>query len=659
MLPDIPKNMPNMKILIREFETGFRSVSANCRDIISKSSTSSDGNFVKKIVEAYESGVRAFNETSQRERERSDFFNTLDVTRNRKNVEKSGSSLAICDAPSSQCRNNLDKKSKIFLSSFVAREVEDDFIILNRYPPESDKETVSEKWPGLSSRINMYSSMNDLLNVQSSPSKRSETWHLKKRDKKLADKSMKNKLMICSSPLEDAEDKDLDCEDPLDDVLTSSCDSSSDNSYRNLQAGLYNFKDERWQPGLSSTSLSSLKSPSGSGSYANISINSGDCNLRLDSSFQDVTVTSSKDIPKNRETRDSKVPSPSNFNRKSPLAIGASLNEDRPIKIDSDTCIPWISAMGEKLSRKGPLKLLKSTLNTKLLNYKKVWKKSAEKQPNERTSDSGFIKRFQSSSSSFSQKSDPEKPPTFGTFGRAKSASDSGKILSKSSRMVLTEVPREKFTSDSEPSDSTSYVSSHRATTSCKENHQNVESSLKSTILASPSKLKASCGYPPHLKHPYSIRNEISKYPFVSKTKGLDRTMEKESVEKEEKMRRDAKERESDTRELESSGMSPVSEADLSSSYSRMSEWLTLSLNSSCNLSRSRPYKSTSALDGLVPQQTPVHNVPMLCNFSTDLLLAIHDNVPDTRRYATVSPKNLRFSVSREKLRAIESNLDV
>jgi len=384
VLPNIPKNIPNMEILIREFETGFCSKLANYRDTASKSLTSSNGNFVKKIVEVYESNVRASNENSQQER--SGFSSTLDIAQNRKNVEKSGSSLAIHDAPNSQDQNNFNKKSKIFLTSFEAREVEDDFVSRNRYRSESNKKSISKIWPRCSPKINMYSSMDELLiNVQSSPS---ETWNLKKKDEKLKDKPMKNKL-ICSSPLED---KDLDCEDPLDDILTRSCDStSSNNSYRNLQADLFDFKNKQWLE-LSSTSLSSLRSSSGSSHK--LSINSDNNSRLLDSSFQNVTVISSKDISKNRENlqHSKPVPSSSNFDRK-PID---SLNEDRPIKIDNDTCNTWISALGEKLSLK---KLLKSTFSTKLLNYKKVWKKSTEKQPNERTSDSGFIERFLSSSS--------------------------------------------------------------------------------------------------------------------------------------------------------------------------------------------------------------------------------------------------------------------
>jgi len=570
VLPNIPKNMPNMEILIREFETGFCSKLANYRDTASKSSISSNGNFVKKIVEVYESSVRASTENSQQER--SGFSSTFDIAQNRKNVEKNGSSLAIHDAPNSQNQNNFNKKSKIFLTSFEAREVEDDFVILNRYRSESNKKPISKIWPRSSPKINMYSSMDELINVQSSPS---ETWNLKKEDEKLEDKPMKNKLMICSSPLDD---KDLDCEDPLDDILTRSCDStSSNNSYRNLQADLFDFKNKQWLE-LSSTSLSSLRSSSESSHK--LSVNSGNNSRLLDSSFQNVTVISSKDISKNRENLQHSKPVPrssSNFDRKPP-PIDASLNEDRPIKIDNDTCNTWISALGEKLSLK---KLLKSTFSTKLLNYKKVWKKSTEKQSNERTSDSGFIERFLSSSSSSSQKSwrsDPEKSPTFETFGRAKNTCVNGETWTKKSRMVLTEVPREKFTSDSQPSDSTPWAL-HR--TSCEENRQNVESSLTNTMLASSSKLKISCGYPPLPKHPYLIQNGIPKHPFVAETK-LDQKAEKESTEKEKEMKH-AKERESNMRELE---LSPVSQADLNISYSRMSEWLASSSNNNCDLSR-------------------------------------------------------------------------
>lgn len=590
MLPDLPRNMPNMEVLIQEFETGLCSMSASSHGATAeKSSTLSDGKFVKKIVEAYESGIRASNENSQWERtkERSHFSNILDVVKNRKNVEKNSS--AIYGATSSQGRNNIKKKSKIFLTSFEAYDIEDEFVILNQYHSESDVKTVSETWSEFSPKINMYSSMNELSTNVPSSSKKKEIWNLKKRNKKLEDKTKKNKL-ICSSPLEDTKDKDLDC-DPLDDVLTSSCDSSSNNSYRNLQANLYGFKDVQWQFELSS-SLSSLKSSS---SHM-LSINNDNGSLQ-DSYFQNAIVTSSKDITENRENlRDSKlVPSPSfNSDRKSPLVIDTSLNEDQPIKINNDTCVTWISALGEKLSRKKPLKkLLKSTFNAKLLNSKllntKIWKKSAEKQPNERTSDSGFIERFLSTSSSFSQKSwrsdlneKPSTPPTFGTFGYAKNDCINDKSWSKSSRMVLTEVPRKEFTSDSEPSNSTSWIPSHGTIISSKENRENVESLVKSTMLTSSSKLKASCEYPPLRKHPYLPRNRIPKHPFVAKTK-LDQTMEKESIEEKE-MRCDAKERESDMRELEFSGISSVSQAQLNILYSKMSKWS--SPNDNCDLSR-------------------------------------------------------------------------
>ncbi|KYM77448.1 hypothetical protein ALC53_12077 [Atta colombica] len=638
VLPDIPKNMPNMEILIQEFETGFCSMSTNYQDTASKSSTLNDGNFVKKLVKAYESSVKASNENNQRERikEKFGFFNTLDVTQNQKNVEKNDPNFAIYDTPSSQCQNNLNKKSKIFLTSFEECEVEDDFVIVNRYRSESDKKPVSMTWPRSSSKINMYSSIDDdiLMNVQSSPSKKNEMWDPKKRDIKLEDNSMKNKLMICSSPLEDVEDTNLDREDPLDDILTSSCDSSSNNSYRNLQADLYDFENKQ-QLEFSSTSLSSLSSSSRS-SYDNLlSINS---DLLLDSSFQDITVTSSKNILKNQENLQNFKPVPSsssNFDRKSSPTIGALLNEDQPIKINDDTRITWISAFSEKLSRKKPLKkLLNSTFYTKLLNYKKVWKKSAEKQSNKRTSDSGFIDRFLSSSSSFSQKSwhsDQNEKPTFSTFGHIESDCVNNK-MSKSSRMVLTEVPC--------------------TTIVYKENCQNIESSLKSMMPVNSSTLKVSCGYPPLLKHPYLTRNGIPKHPFVTKTK-LDQTIEESD---DEEMRYDAKECKS---ELESSSMSLVSKADFNILFSRMSEWLTSSPNNNCDLLRSRLYKSTSALDGLALQQTPVHNVPK-CNFSMNFLSATHNMQREPcKRYATISPKNLRFSISREKTQAIERCFDV
>lgn len=536
MLPDIPKNMPN-RLLIQEFETDSSMPTNCCRDTATKASTSSNRNFVKKIVEAYESNVRAPNENSQQSKENSNFFNTLNFAQNRKNAEKSGLSLAIYNAPSSHSWKNLNGKSEIFSTPFEAHNVEDDFVIFNRYHSESDEKTVSET---------------------ESPSK------INKRNQQLDDKT-KNKLMICSSPLENSEDNDLDRDDLLDDILTSSCDSSSNNSYRNLKANLYDFEDKQWQ----SVCSSSLKSSWGL-SLNNINSDDGS----LNTSFQNVNVISSKDTPKSRKNLQDSKPNPSsNFDRKSSQATVASLN-DQPIKIDNDTCVTWMSALGEKLSRKRPLKeLLKSAFNTKLLNYKKVWKKSAEKQPKERTSGSGFIEQLL-----LSRRSDldekPSVPPTSTTFSHAGNACVSDKIWSKSSRMVLTEVPREEFTSDSKPSDSTLWVPS--STTFRKESR--VESSSKSTMLPSSSKLEASCGYPPLAKHPYLTRNRIRKHPFVAKTK-LDQEAEEKSI-GEEEMRCDAKES-----ELKPLDALPVSQVELDLLYSNSEEKSLFSTtNRNCDL---------------------------------------------------------------------------
>ncbi|XP_012522113.1 uncharacterized protein LOC105828364 [Monomorium pharaonis] len=664
VLPDIPKNMLNMEILIREFETG--SMSANgCRDTASKASSLKDGNFVKKIVEAYESSVWMANENSQRERvkERSNSFNTFDVIHNR----KSDSSLTIYDAPSSQCRKNLNEKFEIFSTPFESHEVEDDFVIFNRYRSESSEKTGT--WMRSSSKINMYSSMGELLtNAHSNPLKRSETWNLKKRDQKLNAKT-KNKV-ICSSPLEDVEDKDLNCEDPLDDILTSSCDSSSNNSYKNFQTNLYNFEKEQWQPEFASTSLSSLKSCS---ELSRNNINSADDSL-LDSSFQDVTVTSPKDTLKIRENLQDSEPVSSlssDFDQKLSRTVAASLNDDQLINIDNDIRMTWMSTLGKKLSRKRPLKKLLESFNTKLSIYKKVWRKSsksAKKQPKEYNSDSGFTERFLSSSSSSSRKSwcsdpdvegEPPAPPTFTTFGRTRNTCVSDKTWPKSSRMILIEVPRKEFTSDSKPFDSSLWVQP-RSTISRKENCETVEPSLKSTMLPSSSKFEVSCGYPPLSKHPYLTRNGIPKHPFVAKTK-LDQETEEKSIEEEE-MKCDAKERESDTRELESSNTSSIIQTELHLSCSKMSEKsLGLSPNINCDLLRSRPCKSTSELDRLVPKQTPIHNIHMC---STEFLSTMHNNrymkkeSASFDRYATVTPKNLRFFMSREKSQAIERSLN-
>ncbi|XP_011630727.1 uncharacterized protein LOC105422867 [Pogonomyrmex barbatus] len=659
VLPDIPKNMPNMEILIRGFETDFRcSTSATQQDIKSKSSIS-NGNFVRKIIEIYESSVKASHENRHLERvkEKSDSLNSLDVNCNWKNIEKNDSNLAIHDESSLQVQDNFQKKCKTSFTSLETCDGEDDFVMCNQYYPENDGKTSSETLPESPAKINMYGTADEIsINARSSFLKRNKTWNLKKKEQRPKDKMKKTKSIICSSPLGDVED--LNCENSLDDILTSSCDSSSNSSYINLQADLYDFENEQFDLS-SSSSLKSFRS-----SQTNVCTNIG--NSSIDLSFQNITVTPSKDILKDQKNfgQDSRSisGSSSNFSQKSSHVISAS-NEHRRVNTE-DTCVTWMSILAEKLSRTKSLKkLLKSTFNDKILfNYKKVWKKWSKKRSNEHISDSGFIERFLSSTSSSSLtswRSDldyVDEKPTFKTFGYAENTCDMTR--SENPRIVLTEVPREKFTNNSVSSNSSSYVPSDH-TISCKENRQDVEPSPK---------LKIPCKYPLFFKHPYLSQNQIPKHPFVAETK-LDQT-EKSAEEKEIKYEMIEHKRKFDVHKLEHWGVSSLRvQSELNLSYPRVSEWLASSRNSNCNLLGSRSSKSTSALHeldglgGLVRWQIPIHNAPTLCRSNTNFSSTMYYN-PHVQtefcmsRYATVSPKNLRFSMSQEKSRAIEKSFD-
>lgn len=578
VLPDIP----NMETLIQEFETGFRS--SNRQDVVSESSISGGSNFVKKIVEAYESSVKASIENAEQEHasKRSGLFNTI---RNRKNVEKSDSSPSMYSELGSNLRrwSSLKNTSEISsVSSTVKKyDLEDDFVMPNQCYSKSYKKTdILKTW---SSKINKSGLMKELMNIRPNSSKKSEIldgrgqafYSPPESERKY--KSKNNMPLICSSPLEDVDDKDIDyIEDPLDDILTNSHDSSnaSNNSYKNLQVDLYDFESEEWE--LSSTSSQSLNSSSRSlhDDTSSTKSHTND-NLLLESSFQDVTVIPSKDDLndcENQVAEEILEPS-SDFIRKLPQVIGVSLK--RPIKIDNDTSITWIPVLDEKLPQKKSLKKLLSMFNrAKLsLNHRK---KSKERQPKKQhIFDSGFIEQCPSVSSSSSQQSwysdaghvdnKPSTPPTFGTFGRPKYVSEHCNGRTVKSRMMLTETAHASELAND-------FVSfdpnlSHRTTPLDKENCQDAESSSKNT-----GSSKVFCKYPLLPKHPHLIRSSVPKHPFVAWTK-MDQIEEEEAIV--EKMQSGEEiEQKSDVLELRCSSTLPipVPQSTLNISYPRISE---------------------------------------------------------------------------------------
>lgn len=546
VLPDIPKNLPNMEGLIQDFETGFGSLSR--QDSVSRLSTSSGGSFVKKIVEAYESSVRASIENAEQEhaRKRSGLFNTI---RNQKNVEKSDSSPSIYNELDSSFQRWTSLKNTSEISSAFPvinkRDLEDDLVTPNRCRSKSDKKAdILKTWSGISSKINKYGFMRELTNIRPSSSKRSETENLKTRDQILYDspgsegeyKLTNNMSLICSSPLED-EDTYYN-EDPLNDILTNSCDSSSpsNNSYKNLQGDLYNFENEGWQFELSTSSPSLNTSSRSLCNGTSSTKNHASDSLLLGSSFHDVTVIPSEDGVNDREAPQAAeriLKSSSDLNRDSPRVIGVSLK--RPIKIDNDTSVTWIPVLDEKLPQKKSLKKLLSMFHrAKLsLNYRKIGRKLKKKQlpRKEHIFDSGFIERCPSLSSSSSQKSwhsdvghvddEPSTPPTFGTFGRPKCVSE--RSTERNSTMLTEVLDAQKLPSDFAPCDPNPWMSSGSFGRS---GRQNVESS---SSVASFSKLRAFCSHPSLPKHPHLIRTSIPKHPFVANTK-MDQIEEEEAT---------------------------------------------------------------------------------------------------------------------------------
>lgn len=542
VLPDIPKNVPNMETLIQEFETGLKS--SNRQDSVLKSSTSNGGSFVKKIVEAYESSIRASIENVEEEHtsKRSGLFNTI---RNQKNVEKTDSSPSIYG----ELSNSLKNTTETFVSSVIKKhDLEDDFVMPNRCHSKSDKKIdILKTWSGISSKINKYSFMRELTNSRSNSSKKSETETLKRKGQIFyspSESEEKYKSLICSSPLENVDDKDMDYdEDPLDNILTNSRDSSnnSNDSYKNLQVDLYHFESEDRKYELSSTSSQSLNSSSRSlcddtsstKSYTND-------NLLLESSFQDITVV--PDVLndyKNIQDMEQILKLSSNFNRESPRVIGVSLK--RPIEIDNDISVTWIPVLDEKLPQKKSLKKILSMFNrAKLsLNHRKIGKKSKEKQSKKQhIFDSGFIEQCPSVSSSSSQQSwpsdaghvddEPSTPLTFGTFGRV---SEHCTGRTDKNRMMLTEILQApQLASDFVSSDPNSWISSRSSTSLDKElEYQDVESSSRNMNTMSFSKSRVFCKYPSLPKHPHLNRNSIPKHPFVAQTK-MDQIEEEEAM---------------------------------------------------------------------------------------------------------------------------------
>ncbi|XP_029160294.1 uncharacterized protein LOC114932290 [Nylanderia fulva] len=659
VLPDIPKDIPSMETLIQEFETGFRSSSR--QDTVSELSSSSGGSFVKKIVEAYESSFRASIENAEREhvRKRSGLFNTI---RKQKNVEKSDSSPSMYDELGGDLRRwaslkNTSEKPSAF-PVIDKHDLKDDFVTPNRYSAKSDKKTdISKTWSGISSKINKYGFMRELTNIRlnSSSSKRDEMEKLKIRDQMYYDspgsdeeyKLTNNMPLICSSPLEDDRE-----ENPLDDILTNSRDSSSpsNNSYKNLQGDLYNFENEGWQFELSTSSPSLNSSRSLYGDTSSTEKNRVNDSLLLDSSVQDVTVIPSKDDLNDRETPQatehmSKSP---DLNRDSPRVIGISLKQ--PIRIGDDTSVTWIPVLNEKSSRIKSLKKLLSVFSRAKLSfgYKKIGRRLKRKQPKrEHIFDSGFIERCPSTLSSFSQRSwhsdvghvddEPSTPPTFGTFGRPKCVSERcGRTVRHRRRIMLTEAAP-KLVNDLEPKGAHRYVEF-------------------SSSVAGFTKSRVFCRYPSLPKHPHLIRSSVPKHPFVAKTK-MDQIEEEEAT-AERKIEPDA---------LKLTMRCPSTPISVPRSALNISPPKTSDLSAINNYDLPKSHKSTSALDEVVfRRQAPIYDVPRrswLSSFTTDPLFVYGanryaQNTPCVSRFATVSPKNFRFSLSHEKSRAIEKSFD-
>ncbi|XP_012228622.1 uncharacterized protein [Linepithema humile] len=658
VLPNMPSNVPHLQTLIREFETTFNDWSSH-RSSGSESSASSGGSFVKKIVQAYEMNMKTSLENVQRNRveKENDLFNNLEIIRNWKNAEKSDSSPTGCEFSNLPASNNLKMKSTIFSVQSVA---ENDFVAPNQHCSNSNDSTALKTRSAVFSKINMYGPESELPNIPSRKKKIGQFFCSSLKNE-VEDKSKSNGSMTFSSFLED-EDKD---EDPLDNILTNSRDSSgiNDNSYRNLQIDLYNFEDKKWEHELSSSSLPSLKSSSKS-SHDDV------LSTSTDSYSQTITMTRSMDVSRDSENFQNMESETmqSCFKLESPCKIGASLK--RPIKIDNSVCVTWASAISERLSQKKSLKKLLSAINSRLsLNCKKIIGKSRGKQRKEQQHvvDSGFAEQFPSPLSFLPQKSSDHDEklsttPTFGTFGHAKTTSEcraSSRRTADNPRIVLTEVSHGELTltDDPELSDPISWVSI-RSTPSSSRKH--VDLSSKN---ASFSKLKASCEHPLIPKHPHLSQSKIPKHPFVAQTK-MDQMEKGGTAAKEEEVKlRTNMELRLDEQELRSMSSTLLSIPALNISYvhPRTCEWVASSPKSSYDLLSAQSCNSTFDEIAL-HQESLVYDVPkQVFNLTTDSTSSVqlHErSEPRAPRYATVNSKNLRFSMSREKLRAIERSFD-
>lgn len=582
VLPSMPPNIPHLQTLIRGFETTFDDWSSQRGSGSESSISSSGGNFVKKIVQAYEMNMKVSTEDVQQEqrekRSRSSLFSNLEIIRNWKNAEKSDSSPTMYEFSSNlPASNNLQMKSTILsIQSSIGGtldNVEDDFVTPNRHCSNSDDGTAVKIRPKVSSKINMYGPESEL------PKQKTCQSFCSPLTNNVEDQWKNNKSMTFSSLLEEDDDKD---NDPLDNILTNSRERTnisgvSDNSYRNLQVDLYNFDLE-----LSSSSLPSLK-------FSSESLHDDVLSASTDSYFPNITMTPSKDIsngPENLHRDTDSAVMQSCFKLESSCVIGAPL--ERPTKVDSSVCVTWASAISERLSReKGSLKKILSTINSRLsLTCKKIGKRRKQRKEQRRIIDSGFAEQFPSSLSHLPQKSwysDNEKPPTsptFGTFGHVKTSNEcraSSRRTADNPRIVLTEVSHEKLANDL--SDSISWVSI-RSTPS---------SSRKRVDLSSSSKLKASCERPLVPKHPYLSR--IPKHPFVAQTK-MDQIKEKERAAEKEEVRLYASmeltmtsdEQEPRSMNTSSTLVPPISALNIS--YPKTCEWVASSPKISCNLPR-------------------------------------------------------------------------
>lgn len=584
VLPNMPSNVPHLQTLIREFETTFNNWNSH-RGSDSESSASSGGSFVKKIVQAYEMNMKTSSENVQQKRieKESDLFDNLEIIRNWKNTEKSDSRPTMCESSSNlPASNNLKIKPTIFSVQSIGEALDDadnDFVIPNRHRSNNDR-TALKMRSEVFSKINMYGSESELPNIPPKKKKIGQIFYRPLKNE-AEEKSKSNESITFSSLLEEDDDKD---DDPLDNILTNSRDSSgiSDSSYRNLQIDLYDFEHEELELS-SSLSLSSSKSS-----------HDDTLSTSTDSYSQNNTMTPSIDVPhvssdlENLNAESEAMQSC--FKLESPRMMNNN-SLKQLTKIDSGVCVTWASAISEKLSQK-KLKKLLSTINSRLsLNCKKISRKYREKQQKKQQQcvvNSEFTEQFpfllpQKSWYSDDYDEKPSTSPTFGTFGHAKTTSEccaDSKRTTDNSRSMLTEVSYGELAGDPELSDPISSISI-RSTSSAFRKH--VDLSSKS---ASFSRLKASCERPLIPKHPHLLHSRIPKHPSVAQTK-MDQIEEEETTEEEEEVNElyTNMELRSDKQELRSTDtLGPISELNIL--YPRTCEWVASSPKNSYDLSR-------------------------------------------------------------------------